>query len=98
MQPDQPFNRIDKSTVKRAATMKRYEKEIDKLYATAESYPSAEAVKLDFGDLDDMTRALRQLLMRTRGLKDLNVDQDIFAAGADSLQVMGLVAQLEAFL
>ena len=94
--PDKPMIRADKGTVKRAATVKLYEKEIDKLYADAESSTSTESiVDLDAPDLDRMTKALRLMLIRTVGLQDLSVDEDIFTAGADSLQVMNLVRQLK---
>lgn len=94
--PDKPMLRADKGTVKRAATVKLYEKEIDKLYADAESSISSESVvDLNAQDLDGITKALRLMLIRTVGLQDLTVDEDIFTAGADSLQVMSLVRQLK---
>ena len=97
--PDKPMPRTDKGTVKRAATVKLYEMEIDKLYADAEaSTSSISTVKLDIRDQAGLTKALRHMLIATIGLQDLAVDEDIFAAGADSLQVMNLTRQLKASL
>ena len=98
-QPDKPMPRTDKGTVKRAATVKLYEKEIDKLYADAEaSTSSISTVKLDVKDQAGLTKALRLMLIATIGLQDLAVDEDIFTAGADSLQVMNLTRQLKGSL
>ena len=96
-QPDKPMIRADKGTVKRSATAKLYEKEIDKLYADAEdATASLSTVQLDARDLDALTKALRYMIIQIVGLQDIGTDDDIFAAGADSLQVMNLVRQLRA--
>ena len=97
-QPDKPMLRTDKGTVKRAATVKLYEKEIDKIYADAEATSSISTVKLDIKDQAGLTKALRLMLIATMGLQDLAVDEDIFTAGADSLQVMNLTRQLKSSL
>ena len=98
-QADKPMLRTDKGTVKRAATIKLYEEEIDKIYADAEvSTSSISTVKLDARDEVGLIKALRLMLIATIGLQDLAVDEDIFAAGADSLQVMNLTRQLKASL
>ena len=89
--------RTDKGTVKRSATAKLYEKEIDKLYADAEdANASMSTVQLDARDQDAVTKALRYMIIQTVGLQDIGADDDIFTAGADSLQVMNLVRQLRA--
>ena len=95
--PDKPMIRTDKGTVKRSATAKLYEKEIDKLYADAENATaSMSTVQLDARDQDAVTKALRYMIIQTVGLQDIGTDDDIFTAGADSLQVMNLVRQLRA--
>lgn len=97
--PDKPMLRTDKGTVKRAATVKLYEKEIDRLYADAENSTSTvNNVELDTRDEVETAKALRHMLIQTVGLQDLAVHDDIFAAGADSLQVMSLVRQLKSSL
>lgn len=95
--PEKPMIRADKGTIKRAATAKLYEKEIDELYAKAEHDTAAlSTVQLDARDLDALTKALRHMLIQLVGLQDLATDEDFFTAGADSLQVMNLVRQLRA--
>ena len=97
--PEKPMVRADKGTIKRVATSKEYAGEIDKLYADAEeSSGSTGAVQLDAGNLDSLKKALPEVLLETVGLHDITPDQDIFNAGADSLQVMNLVRQLRASL
>ncbi|MCJ1433008.1 hypothetical protein MMC27_002367 [Xylographa pallens] len=98
-QPDKPMIRTDKGTLKRSATAKLYEKEIDKLYADAEdATASFSTVQLDARDQDTSTNTLRFFIIQIAGLQDLQADEDIFAAGADSLHVMNLVRQLKASL
>lgn len=91
--PDKPMSLADKGTVKRAATTKAYEEEIDQLYADADD-ASLPTIRLDAHDRDALTKGLQELLVGTIGLEDIAPEQDIFAVGADSLQVMNLVRQL----
>lgn len=91
--PDKPMSMADKGTVKRAATTKAYEKEIDQLYADADD-ASLPTIKLNAHDQDALTKGLQHLLVGTIGLEAIAPEQDIFAIGADSLQVMNLVRQL----
>ncbi|MCJ1280878.1 hypothetical protein MMC26_000195 [Xylographa opegraphella] len=94
--PDKPMIRADKGTIKRSATAKLYEKEIDKLYADAEdTTASLSTVQIDAHDQIKLTKTLRFLIIQIAGLQDLQADDDIFAAGMDSLQVMNLVRQLK---
>ncbi len=95
--PDKPMIRTDKGTVKRSATANLYEKEIDKLYADADdATASLSTVQLDARDQDAVMKALRYMIIQIVGLQDIGTDDDIFTAGADSLQVMNLVRQLRA--
>ena len=91
--PDKPMAMADKGTVKRAATTKAYEKEIEEIYANADD-ASLPTFKLDAHDPDALTKGLQDLLAKTIGLESIAPEQDIFAIGADSLQVMNLVRQL----
>lgn len=91
--PDKPMSMADKGTVKRAATTKAYKEEIDQLYANADD-ASLPTVRLDAHDRDALTTGLQDLLVGTIGLEAITPYQDIFAVGADSLQVMNLVRQL----
>ncbi|KAL8829644.1 MAG: hypothetical protein Q9191_001895, partial [Dirinaria sp. TL-2023a] len=86
----------DKGTVKRAATAKAYEHEIDQIYADAEVFAtSLSTVQLDGRDLPGLEKAILESLSAILGFKDLSPEQDVFTAGMDSLQVMNLVRQLK---
>ena len=91
--PDKPMALTDKGTVKRPATTKAYAEEIDQIYANADD-ASMPSIRLDAHDRDALTKGLQELLVGTIGLEAIAPDQDIFAIGADSLQVMNLVRQL----
>lgn len=97
--PRKPIIFTDKGTVKRAATLKAFEQEIDQLYEDIEtSATSLAAVQLDARDLSDLTLRLREMLAAAMGLGDLAPDQDLFAAGMDSLQVITFVRLLKSSL
>ena len=96
--PEKPMVLADKGTVKRGATTKAYEHEIDQIYADAEFFAtSLSAIHLNARDLPALNKAILECLIAIVGLKDLKADQDIFAAGMDSLQVLDLVRQLKSF-
>ena len=90
---DKPMILADKGTIKRTATAKAYDEEIEQLYAHAND-SSLPTIKLDAEDLDSLEKGLQELLVGTLGLESIAPEQDIFAVGADSLQVMNLVRQL----
>ena len=90
---DKPMIMADKGTVKRTPTAKAYDEEIEQLYAHAND-SSLPTVKLDAENLDALEKGLQELLVGTLGLESIAPEQDIFAVGADSLQVMTLVRQL----
>ena len=93
--PSKPMLRTDKGTVKRRATNQAYEKEIDELYADVGGFGQAsDAVQLNPRDSDALRIAIRNMLTKIEGLQKITFDQDLFAAGMDSLQVMNLVRQL----
>ena len=93
---EKPMLRTDKGTVKRRATNQAYEKEIDELYANvADMRDSLQAVQLNPGDQDALKVGIHRLLTEMEGFSSMTYDQDFFAAGMDSLQVMNLVRQLQ---
>ena len=90
-----PMLRTDKGTVKRRATNQAYEKEINQFYADIAGFgKSADVMQLDPLDQNRIRTGIRKLLDEMEGLRDVAFDQDLFAAGMDSLQVMNLVRQL----
>lgn len=94
--PGKSMDLTDKGTVKRAATSKAYEHEIDQVYADAEVFAtSLSTVQLDGRDLPGLEKAILESLSAILGFKDLGSEQDVFTAGMDSLQVINLVRQLK---
>ena len=96
---EKPMPRADKGTVKRSATIKLYAKEIDQLYEDAEtSTATLNSVQLDARDEAALMKEIRHFIIHIVGLQDITTDEDLFAVGTDSLQVMNLVRQLRASL
>lgn len=90
-----PMLKTDKGTVKRRATNQAYENEIDRLYADVAGFEgSSNAVQLNPRDLETSKIAIHNTLSKMEGLQNITFEQDLFAAGMDSLQVMNLVRQL----
>ena len=96
---DKPMLVADKGTVKRAATLRAYQAEIDNLYADAERLANNVPItELSVHDIDALTGSLQDMMAATIRIDRLEPDQDIFAAGTDSLQVINMVRQLKASL
>ncbi|KAF2085480.1 acetyl-CoA synthetase-like protein [Saccharata proteae CBS 121410] len=96
--PDKPMLRAGKGTILRKATLTLYESEIEDLYAGRASLElSGLPLQVEGADVTITEKALRELL---KGLtnKDFQPEQDFFATGLDSLQVLNVVRQLKAQL
>lgn len=94
--PGKPFLRAAKGTVQRAATVKLYEPEIEELFANAEG---GDDNNLETSSLEALTSTLKGLIAKIANVKDLNVDEDVFASGSfDSLLVFTLLRQLRSAL
>lgn len=97
--PEKSIVMTDKGTIKRAATLKAFKPEIDQLYTDAEtSATSSTAAQLDARDSNALTQRLQEMLAAALNIGDLAPDQDLFAAGMDSLQVINLVRLLKSAL
>ena len=95
MKASKPMLRTDKGTVKRRATNQAYKEEIDQLYVNVAGFGhSSAAVQLNPRDQDALRIGIRDMLTEMEGLGKITSEQDLFAAGMDSLQVMNLVRQL----
>ena len=93
--PSNPMLRTDKGTVKRRATNQAYKEEIDQLYVDVAGFEdSLDVDQLNPKDQHALRVAIRGILTEMEGLRDVTFQQDFFAAGMDSLQVMNLVRQL----
>ena len=94
-----PMLRTDKGTVKRRATNELYKEEIDQFYVDVEGLgDSSDTIQLSPKDQDTLRVAIRKMLTEMDGLQEITSEQDFFAAGMDSLQVMNLVRQLRSSL
>ena len=81
-----PLSRASKGTVQRRFSIANYAAEIDALYTDADRLRGRD-IQLDL-DINDLQGSILSCLTLTTGIKDLNVDEDFFARGMDSLQVI----------
>ena len=96
--PNKSMLRTGKGTVKRAATLKAYEQEIEELYTTGSAQDTGSLPEVNAQDEPALRSWLLDLFRRITELRSLTEDEDLFAAGVDSLQVMKAVRQLKACL
>ena len=90
-----PMLRTDKGTVKRRATNKAYEEEIDQFYADVAGFEdSSDTIQLNPKDQDSLRTGVRNLLVTMEGVQKISLEEDFFSLGLDSLQVMNLVRKL----
>ncbi|KAI1820520.1 acetyl-CoA synthetase-like protein [Xylaria intraflava] len=94
MVPGKPFLRTDKGTVKRPAMLRSYEKEIDAFYENLEA-EEAKALSrdMDVSSAQAIADALREII-NVIMKKELNDDDNLFAAGFDSLLVFQVLGAL----
>ncbi|KAF2095550.1 acetyl-CoA synthetase-like protein [Rhizodiscina lignyota] len=92
--PDKPFSKTSKGTVRRGPTLELYKKELDDLYAQADSSFSdtdADVPQLNSADEQTFRDGVRKAFESVTGIVNLPEDADFFtAAGIDSLQVLTL--------
>ena len=96
--PEQPVLRTGKDTIQRYATLNQYSERIDRLYADVEAtwaVNMARAIQyVDRSDHVSLAEIIQTSLMSITKLKYMDPDEDFFAAGVDSLQVLRLVREL----
>ncbi|KAI0399761.1 transferase family protein [Xylaria palmicola] len=93
-EPDKPFFRTDKRTVKRAATLALYADFIGRFYGSRSDHgPVTSAVALDTSSIESVQNSIRELLRPSlHGAEgDIDPDTDLFQLGLDSLGVMSAV-------
>ncbi|KAF2171432.1 hypothetical protein M409DRAFT_63707 [Zasmidium cellare ATCC 36951] len=96
-EPDKPFIKTDKGTVKRAATLALYADYIDRFYNSRDEEP--EAVAIDTSSLDLIIESLREILGSSLPMiYDASPDTDFFDLGLDSLFVFQAVNTIRASL
>ncbi|KAI0969100.1 hypothetical protein F4678DRAFT_180499 [Xylaria arbuscula] len=92
--PGKPFLRTDKGTVKRPAMLRSYEKEIDEFYEKLEA-EEAQALSgdMDISSAHGIANSLRNIV-NVLLKQELNDDDNLFAAGFDSLLVFQILGTL----
>lgn len=96
--PARPFPRAGKGTIQRAMATKLYADDIRRIFESSSDTngASAAAVELDFSTETALADGIRILVQQTLKLPALGVDDDFFAVGVDSLQVLQLARVLNA--
>ena len=89
---------VGKGTIQRAGTLKLYEEELDALYADADSMATeidGEAFSnIDIADLSAVSEFIKKAVVDTTFWSSLDMNEDIFAWGMDSLQALTVVRKL----
>ncbi|KAI4218683.1 MAG: hypothetical protein L6R36_008811 [Xanthoria steineri] len=93
--PEKPMLRADKGTVKRLSTLKLYEQEINDFYDEIKSSNVSTASELNVADRNSLMMSLKPLVEQICKMNDIDVDEDLFGLGIDSLQVMTITRQLK---
>lgn len=89
--PEIPMMRAGKGTVQRKGTLNLYAQVIDDLYAKTQQLPSSiDASSLDFSNPTAITQSVRKLVLDITEWPDIKQEDDFFALGMDSLQVLNL--------
>ncbi|KAL4926552.1 transferase family protein [Aspergillus undulatus] len=92
-QPDKPFFRTDKGTVKRPATLKLYADYIERFYSSRNDDSIDESIALiDVGSTKNIQHHVRRILATSvSDPQQLAPDADLFSLGLDSLGVFAAV-------
>ncbi|TGO60158.1 hypothetical protein BOTNAR_0150g00100 [Botryotinia narcissicola] len=87
-----------KGTVQRAGTSQLYREELDALYADADSMTAERDGEIfstiDIGDLSAVSEFMREAVVNITSWSNLDVNEDFFARGMDSLQALTVVRKL----
>ena len=94
--PAKPMSRAGKGTVQRAITLQQFAKEIDALYTASD--PDEESLDLDTHDIHSVSNSIRNMIEHSTKRESLSDDDDFFAHGMDSLQVLQVIRRLRTSL
>ncbi|RWA11645.1 hypothetical protein EKO27_g3464 [Xylaria grammica] len=98
-EPDKPFYRTDKRTVKRAATLTLYADFIERFYSSrSDDDGTGSTVALDTSSIESTQNGVREMLRSLlHGAEgEIDPDADLFELGLDSLGVMSAVKEIRA--
>lgn len=93
-QPDKPFVRTDKGTVKRRGTLVLYDDYIERFYSSRSKETS---FIVDTSSVSAMQKSIKEILAASLpGIEHASPDDDLFALGLDSLAVSAVVNAIRA--
>ncbi|KAL3446506.1 hypothetical protein BJX65DRAFT_318575 [Aspergillus insuetus] len=94
----EPLLRTLKGTVRRAATIELYKDGIEKVYRDVEAMGMEPAVpgrlRCEIGSEEKAAGLVRQAIQETMKTSEIDLTEDFFSCGMDSLQVLRLVRHL----
>ncbi|KAI0185901.1 putative NRPS-like enzyme [Xylaria flabelliformis] len=103
--PRRPIHYLGQGKIQRYQTMKLYENDIEELYEAAENSEiipqDSELFELNwinFSSKTSIKMRLKDLFIRMSGIKNLQLDDNFFKVGIDSLQVLRIGKELNAQL
>ena len=97
--PEKPMLRAGKGTVQRKMTVEAFAKELDAIYADADTINEFDAsAKIDLSGPDATLASVQRVIEHVTSFHNLGIYYDLFAQGMDSLQVLNLVNYLKAGL
>lgn len=89
-EPDKPFVRTDKGTVKRRATLALYADYIERFYSSRDE--DLDAVTVDTKSIESIVDSIRHILGSfLPAIEEASLDADLFSIGLDSLLVFRAV-------
>lgn len=96
-EPDKPFVRTDKGTVKRRATLALYADYIERFYSSRLEDEDTQFLTINTSSVESITRAIRHFFgSLSPELKNFSPDEDMFNLGLDSLLVFRAVKSIRA--
>ena len=95
--PTRPFPRAGKGTIQRAMAVKLYADDIKRIFETSGDW-SPTAVDLDLTTLTTFGTGMHTLVQSVAKIPILGMNDDIFSAGVDSLQVIQIARLLRVSL
>ncbi|KAI4194481.1 MAG: hypothetical protein LQ348_002638 [Seirophora lacunosa] len=94
-EPDKPFVRTDKGTVKRHATLELYANHIERFYSSRDE--NTDAVTIDTSSIESIMDSLRHILgSLLPTVHEAAPDTDLFSLGLDSILVFRTVKSIRA--
>lgn len=96
--PKKPIVYLGQGKIQRYQTYKQYEKDIEQLYKSAddasENLGFSQLPNVNFRIEASVAHWLEHLVANVAGITQLDMDQDLFEAGLDSLQVIKMAREL----